>query len=169
MTAVITLTIAGADTGPFNIFSNVDNYVTAFETNISKTSLTQSFTSSNIPDATTIVRIKSMGACSNFIDIILPQVVTICNPSIITNVEKISNTQMRVTFNLNNHVGSNIVIGYAYAPGNDAGQSFLNVSPALVNSITPTIFDNSLIYFNITSICSNGSQIITTYIYNNTL
>ena len=77
MTAIITLTTAGADTGPFNIFSNVDNYVTAFEINISKTSLLQGFTSINIPNGATILRLKSMGACTNFIDINMPIVPTL--------------------------------------------------------------------------------------------
>ena len=76
MTAIITLTTAGADTGPFNIFSNVDNYVTAFEINISKTSLLQGFTSINIPNGATILRVKSMEACTSFIDINMPIVST---------------------------------------------------------------------------------------------
>ena len=72
MTAIITLTTAGADTGPFNIFSNVDNYVTAFEINVSKSNLLQGFTSINIPTEASILRIKSMASCSNFIDISMP-------------------------------------------------------------------------------------------------
>ena len=41
MTALITLTTAGLDSGPFSLFSNLDGYSAAFETNISKTELLQ--------------------------------------------------------------------------------------------------------------------------------
>ena len=34
MTVLITLTLAGSDTGPCNIYSNADGYTTAFETGI---------------------------------------------------------------------------------------------------------------------------------------
>lgn len=71
MTGLITLTTAGADTGPFNLFSDADNFVTPFATNISRTSLMGGYTSSNIPNTTTIVRVQSIGVCSNHVDIAL--------------------------------------------------------------------------------------------------
>ena len=67
MNLVITLTAAGADTGPFNIYSNVDGYANAFETNISKASLLAGFASSNVPVGTTEVRVKSVNdLCNNY-------------------------------------------------------------------------------------------------------
>ena len=36
MTVLITLTVAGADSGPFNLYSNTDGFVAAFETGVSK-------------------------------------------------------------------------------------------------------------------------------------
>ena len=71
MNALITLTTAGADTGPFNLYSNVDNYTTAFETNISKGILVAGYTSTIVPPGTTAIRVWSMGICANYVDIIL--------------------------------------------------------------------------------------------------
>jgi hypothetical protein len=71
MNVLITLTTAGADTGPFNLYSNVDNYTTAFETNISKGILMAGYTSTIVPPGTTAVRVLSMGICANYVDIIL--------------------------------------------------------------------------------------------------
>ena len=71
MNVLITLTTAGVDTGPFNLYSNVDNYTTAFETNISKGILMAGYTSTIVPPGTTAVRVLSMGICANYVDITL--------------------------------------------------------------------------------------------------
>ena len=39
MTVLITLTLAGADTGPFDLYSDLDGYITPFETGVSKAAL----------------------------------------------------------------------------------------------------------------------------------
>lgn len=71
-TALITLTTAGVDSGPFNLYSNIDGYITPFESGIDRASMMSGFTSYTVPDFTTIVRVQSMGVqCSNFIDISL--------------------------------------------------------------------------------------------------
>jgi hypothetical protein len=71
MDITITLTTAGTDTGPFSLFSNVDGYTTAFVTGVSKSALVAGYTTSLAPVGTTIVRVKSTGLCSNYIDITL--------------------------------------------------------------------------------------------------
>ena len=69
-TALITLTTAGADTGPFNLYSNIDGYVTPFQTGVSKSALQTGYLSTVIPDTTTIVRVKSTSLfCTNYIDL----------------------------------------------------------------------------------------------------
>lgn len=63
----ITLTTAGAGTGPFNIYSNIDQFTTPFETNIAKSSLEAGYTSTSVPDAATTIRVESTGTtCSGF-------------------------------------------------------------------------------------------------------
>lgn len=71
--AVITLTSAGSGTGPFNLYSDVDSFVTAFETGIAKSSLVAGYTTNLIPDAAQIIRVKSTSvSCTNYIDLVYP-------------------------------------------------------------------------------------------------
>jgi hypothetical protein len=71
--AIITLTTAGTDTGPFNLLSDVDSYVTPFETNVAKSSLIAGYTTNLVPDAATIVRVQSSSSlCTNFINLTYP-------------------------------------------------------------------------------------------------
>jgi hypothetical protein len=76
MTISITLTTAGTDTGPFNLFSDVDGYTTAFVSGVSKSALVSGYSTSLAPVGTTIVRVKSTGLCTNYIDITLIQPTT---------------------------------------------------------------------------------------------
>jgi hypothetical protein len=69
MTLLIQLTIAGTDTGPFNLYSDVDDFTSAFEVNISKASLMAGYTSYLVPDGTNSIRVMSGGVCTNYIDI----------------------------------------------------------------------------------------------------
>lgn len=70
MTVLITLTTAGADSGPFDLYSNLDGYLSAFESGVSKAALEAGYASSSVPDYTNIIRVKSNGVfCTNFINI----------------------------------------------------------------------------------------------------
>lgn len=69
MILIITLTTAGTDTGPFNLYSDVDGYISAFEMGVPKIDLVAGYTSYVVPDGTTMVRIMSAGACTNYIDL----------------------------------------------------------------------------------------------------
>lgn len=72
MTVTITLTTAGADTGPFNLYSDVDGFVSAFETGVSKLALLAGYTTSLVPNGTTTIRVMSANElCTNYIDIII--------------------------------------------------------------------------------------------------
>jgi hypothetical protein len=94
MTVLITLTLAGADTGPFNLFSNLDAYTSAFETGVSKASLLAGYPSALVPDYTTIVRVRSVGDCTNYIDIPLYSFTTTTSStsSTTTSTTTIANT-----------------------------------------------------------------------------
>ena len=69
MTVLITLTTAGTSTGPFNLYSNIGNYATPFETNVPKASLVAGYLSTSVPAGTTTVQVRSLGTCTNSIDI----------------------------------------------------------------------------------------------------
>lgn len=69
MTVLITLTVAGVDSGPFDLYSNIDGYVSAFETGVSRAALLAGYSSSLVPNGTSTIRIKSTGTCTNYIDV----------------------------------------------------------------------------------------------------
>lgn len=74
MNVFIKLTYTSSNTGPFDLYSNVDGYVTPFETNIPKTSLVNGYISTVVPNSTTSIRIKSEGDCEGYatIDVVQP-------------------------------------------------------------------------------------------------
>lgn len=83
-TVTITLTTAGLDTGPFNLYSDADGYVTPFETGVLKAVLLTGYVSSLVPDAATTVRVDSTGICTNFVDLpieIVPSTTTTTSTS----------------------------------------------------------------------------------------
>lgn len=69
MTVLITLTVAGADTGPFNLYSNADGYTVPFEAGVSKAALLAGYVSAVVPPGTTIIRVLSAGICTQALDI----------------------------------------------------------------------------------------------------
>jgi hypothetical protein len=69
MTVIITFTTVGTDAGPFNLYSNVDGYASAFAVGITAAQLLAGYPSDVVPDGTTIIRAKSFGICTNFVDL----------------------------------------------------------------------------------------------------
>ena len=76
MTILITLTTVGIDCSTFDIYSDVDGFLSAFETDVPKASLSAGFSSANVPDGTTVIRVKAKGVCTNYIDITLSTITT---------------------------------------------------------------------------------------------
>ena len=77
MTTLITLNIpVGGDAGPFNLYSNTDGYTAPFATGISAAALTAGYTSTVVPNGTTIIRVVSAGVCTNYIDITINLITT---------------------------------------------------------------------------------------------
>jgi hypothetical protein len=69
MTVLLTLTTAGADSGPFDLYSNLDSFTVPFETGVSKASLVGGYTTTLVPDYTTTVRVVSTGMCISSVNI----------------------------------------------------------------------------------------------------
>lgn len=76
MTILITLTTIGVDCSTFDIYSDIDGFISAFETDVPKASLSTGFSSANVPDGTTVIRVKAKGVCTNYIDINLSATTT---------------------------------------------------------------------------------------------
>ena len=71
MNVFLTLTTAGSDSGPFDLYSEEDGFTTPFETGVSRFSLLSGYLSTDVPEFTNIVRVKSVGICINYVDIVL--------------------------------------------------------------------------------------------------
>ncbi len=70
MTVLVTLTLAGSDTGPFNLYSNID-YVTPLVTGVAKSTLTSGYTLTGVPEGATYIRVKSTQTCTSYIDLLI--------------------------------------------------------------------------------------------------
>ena len=71
MTVLITLTTAGADTGPFDLYSDADGYLVPFETGVSKAALVSGYTSVLVPGGAEVIRVQSDSLCINYIDLVI--------------------------------------------------------------------------------------------------
>jgi uncharacterized protein (TIGR02145 family) len=72
MTVIITLTTAGLDTGPFDLFSDasIPPYSTAFDIGVTKEELEGGYPTNLVPDGTTTIRVQSVNSlCNNYIDL----------------------------------------------------------------------------------------------------
>lgn len=76
MTIIITFSSIGADAGPFNLYSNVDGYASPFAIGVTKIQLLTGYSSDVVPDGTTIVRAKSTGVCTNYVDLVVTVIPT---------------------------------------------------------------------------------------------
>lgn len=63
MTVTITLTTAGSDTGPFDLYSDVDGFTTPFLTGVAKSVLVAGLTTSLVPNDTVEILVQSTGTC----------------------------------------------------------------------------------------------------------
>lgn len=68
MTVYIIFNVAGSDTGPFNLYSDVDGYSSPFESSVTKADLLAGYISTSVPLGTTVIRAVSFGTCTNYLD-----------------------------------------------------------------------------------------------------
>lgn len=76
MKILITLAPFGEDLGPFDLYSDVDNYAIPFDTNILASEIEAGYTSILAPDTALIIRTLSTGTCTNYLDLVLPTTTT---------------------------------------------------------------------------------------------
>ena len=88
MTILITLTTAGSDSGPFNLYSDVDGFTSAFEVGVAKIDLLAGYSSSLVPELTTIIRVMSNNPlCTNYIDLELYPPTTTTTTTLVTPLD----------------------------------------------------------------------------------
>ena len=97
MTVLITLTLAGADTGPFDIYSDSDGYTTPLATGIAKSALVSGYSLAGVPNDATIIRVTSTGTCTNFIDMLISNTTTTTTTSTSTSTTTSTSTSTTTT------------------------------------------------------------------------
>jgi hypothetical protein len=84
ISVLIQFTTLGADTGPFNLYTNANGFTSAFASGVTKAQLLAGYASVNTPDGTTVVRVKSMSsACTVYKDLPLSAVTTTTSSTVI--------------------------------------------------------------------------------------
>ena len=121
MTALITLTTAGADTGNFSLYSDVSGYTVAFETGVAKSALEAGYVSSLVPTSTSVIRVKSEATCKNYIDI------TLVVPTTTTTTTTPPTTTTTTTF------GIQATIEFSFY---DSGSGVIRASMEVVSGVT---------------------------------
>ena len=97
MIITITLTAAGADTGPFDLYSDVDGYTTAFDTGVAKNDLLAGY-STTAPDGTSTVKVLSTGICTNYIYLtVIPYTTTTTSTTTNTSTTTSTSTSTSTT------------------------------------------------------------------------
>lgn len=64
---IITLSNMGSAVGPFNLYSDVDNYVIPFEQDVPASAFTYGYYTTSVPDGTLNIKVQSEGECLNYI------------------------------------------------------------------------------------------------------
>ena len=133
MTVLITLTIAGTDTGPFDLYSDVDGFVSAFETGVSKVALQAGYSSSLVPNGTSVIRIKSSGVCTNYIDVTVTTTTTTTSSTSSTSTTTTTTTVCPCVEGILVEVSSSGTINYLLCEGG-AGSISASIGPNVVGA-----------------------------------
>lgn len=139
MTVIITFTTVGSDAGPFNLYSNVDGYSSAFALGITASQLLAGYPSNVVPDGTTIIRAKSFGICTNFVDLPVVPAPTTTTTSTSTSSTTTTTTTI-AAFSINSTVkdidGAGFLEIFGGVPGETIDLSFaMTYSPGDFNSL----------------------------------
>ena len=175
-TVTITIAAAGTDTGPFNIYSNLD-YVTPINTGVLKSELLSGYVSSVVPDAATSVRVKSNNVnCTNYVDmtIIVPVFISLATSATCSDDPCFTAGTTswpcsgRVKINLTNPPSPyTITISYYNTPS--GGSSYANLVYVGGLPYVDLGFDSSGTQLGVTATLKNGSGVTvatsTTQIY----
>jgi hypothetical protein len=169
MTVLITLTTAGADSGPFDLYSDLDGYLSAFESGVSKASLEAGYASSLVPDYTNIIRVKSNGVfCTNSVNIPVGITTTTTTSSTTTTTTTVNPVVSCTCYTITN-------VGYVDGPGEEPalqgtnvtyrdcnGDPAMEVLPLVGNSVTicaetdsvVTLGDPATVEVSVTNCCT---------------
>lgn len=157
---LITLTTAGVDTGPFNLFSNVDGFSSPFETGVSKAALLAGYTTLLAPPGTTVVRVKSAGTCTNQINVnVVPcSITTTTTSSSTSSTTSTSTSTSTTTTTTTTAFVVNLSICYTQVAGGQATGTVSTDSPTnTILTVGIRIYDDLSNSFTDTVTVLNGA------------
>ena len=155
----ITITRAEEGIGPFNLFSDVDNFYNPFEGNLSLETLKAGYISTLVPDKTTVIQVKAPQAYLN-LSIIAP------SPSVTPSITPTVTTTPSVTPSLSPAAAS-------ISPTPSVSPAVPSVTPSITRtpSVTPTLTPTPSVTPSAVAVCqikeytlaSTGSGAVFTY------
>lgn len=141
MIVLITLTVAGADSGPYDLYSNVDGYTVPFETGVSKLALVSGYTSVLVPNGTATIKVQSTGVCTNYV--LIPVAGTTTTTSSTTSTSTtLAPTTTTTTTTIN--PCAYYVIDEFGADGNEWGYTYTDCTTGLPVSNSGNVGDGDL-------------------------
>ena len=144
-TVLVTINTPGVTTGPtFAIFSNVD-LITPLVPSVAKSSLLSGYSVTNVPDAATSIRVKSIGQCTTYVDLpVASSTTTTTTAAPTTTTSTTSTTSTTTTTTIAPLYSNNLIVGDAYGSGYGYGQgygSFSNGSSIPLFGAGATIYE----------------------------
>ena len=157
-TVLVTINTPGVTTGPtFAILSNVD-LVTPLVPSVAKSSLLSGYSVTNVPDAATSIRVKSIGQCTTYVDLPVASSTTTTTTAApttttstttttaapTTTTSTTSTTSTTTTTTIAPLYSNNLIVGDAYGSGYGYGQgygSFSNGSSIPLFGAGATIYE----------------------------
>lgn len=135
MTVLITLTTAGSDTGPFNIYSNADGFSTIIISGVSRASLVAGY-NATVPDGTTEVLVRSTGACQRdlYLDVSGAPATTTTTSSTTSSTTTTIPTTVRLDWGVGNQSGGELIVY------NNAMSIILDITSTAGSSQSGTIY-----------------------------
>jgi len=137
MQVFISFISIGTDAGPFNLYSDVDGFTSAFETGVTRQQLLDGFASSNAPDGTNFVKVLSTGVCQTSVLLFVPGGITTTTTTTLTPTTTSTTTAgpfYEYTQNVTNcascgvfFIAGNVISAIALVPGKWYYDSMFNL------------------------------------------
>jgi hypothetical protein len=173
MILLIKLTNAGLNSGPFNLYSDTDNYFTAFESDVPKQDLLDGYISNLVPDDTTIVRVISDNLlCTNYADlsIVVPTTTTTTTIAATYCVNWTAANEENIKMSTQGYIDfTAILAGRTIQPGPLSTGTILGYIVAGVGTFTcsiPMTFTTSQAQWDTDTLPVVTNRVLTSLIYN---
>jgi hypothetical protein len=111
MVVTITISLAGAGTGPFDLYSNSDGFSVPFAIGVSKATLEAGYTTNLVPNDATLIKVMSTGTCTDYVTVSI----AMANGTTTTTTTSIIGTTSTTTTNPGELTTTSTTTAYAAA------------------------------------------------------